>query len=146
MTDTTGHRSPLLRQIAEIMQLRNQKGFTLVQAMFILVVLGILGAVMVRLLGVQSTTTTFALQGSRAYQAARSGLEWGAARASTGSNCNGTMVIDNFNVAVSCTSQAFSEGPIGPYDVYRISATATFGSYGSADFVLRQAEMKVGFP
>ncbi len=133
-------------RIRSQMQMNDQRGFTLVQAVFILVVLGILGAVMVRLLGVQSTTSTFALQGSRAYQAARSGLEWGAARASSGSDCNGSMVIENFSVAVTCSSQTFSEGPIGPYSVYRIGATATYGSYGSADFVLRQAEMKVGFP
>ena len=124
----------------------NQHGFTLVQAIFILVVLGLLGAVMVRLIGVQSSTTTFALQGARAYQAARSGLEWGAAQASTGNPCNGTMSIGNFNVDVACTSQAYTEGPIGPYNVYRISAEATFASYGSPDFISRRAEMKVGFP
>ena len=101
---------------------------------------------MMRLIGVQSSTSVFALQGARAYQAAHSGLEWGAAQASTGNPCNGTMTIENFNVDVTCSSQQFTEGPIGPYDVYRISATATFGSYGSPDFVSRRAEMKVGFP
>lgn len=130
----------------DIMKNSNQKGFTLVQAVFILVVLGLLGAVMVRLIGVQSSTTTFALQGARAYQAARSGLEWGAAQASSGNSCNDVMTIENFNVTVACTSQQFTEGPIGPYNVYRISATATFSNYGSPDFVSRQAEMKVGFP
>jgi len=129
-----------------MIRLNNQSGFTLVQAIFILVVLGLLGAVMVRLIGVQSSTTTFALQGSRAYQAARSGLEWGAARASLGNDCNDSMTIENFNVEVSCISQSFTEGPIGPYNVFRLSAIATFGNYGSPDFVSRQAEMKVGFP
>ncbi len=116
------------------------------QAVFILVVLGLLGAVMVRLIGVQSSTTTFALQGARAYQAARSGLEWGAAQASAGESCDGLIIIGNFNVTVSCTSQQFTEGPIGPYDVYRINATATYGNFGSPDYISRRAEMKVGFP
>lgn len=124
----------------------NKAGFTLVQAVFILVVLSLLGVTMMRLIGVQSSTSVFALQGARAYQAARSGLEWGAARASTGNLCNGTLTIDNFNVNVACSSQSFTEGSIGPYDVYRISATATFGSYGSPDYISRRAEMKVGFP
>jgi MSHA biogenesis protein MshP len=133
------------------MNISNQHGFTLVQAVFIIVVLGLLGAVMVRLIGVQSSTTTFALQGARAYQAARSGLEWGAARASPPINScidtpGSTMAIGNFNVTVICTSQAFTEGPIVPYNVYRIRATATFSNYGSPDFVSRQVEMKVGFP
>jgi len=128
------------------MHVNNQHGFTLVQAIFVVVVLALLGAVMARLIGVQSSTPVFAIQGARAYQAARSGLEWGAAKAGADESCNGTMTIENFNVTVSCTSQLFSEGPIDPYNVYRISATATYGSYGSVDYVTRTAEMKVGFP
>lgn len=126
--------------------MKNDAGFTLVQAIFILVVLALLGVAMMRLIGVQSSTSVFALQGARAYQAARSGLEWGAARANAGNSCNGTMTVDNFNVTVTCSNQQFTEGSIGPYSVYRISATATFGSYGSPDFVSRREEMKVGFP
>ena len=101
---------------------------------------------MMRMIGVQSSTSVFALQGARAYQAARSGLEWGAARASAGNSCNGNMIVENFNVVVTCSNQSFTEGPIGPYDVYRINATAKFGTYGSPDFISRKAEMKVGFP
>ena len=126
--------------------LKNNFGFTLVQAIFIVVVLALLGTAMMRLIGVQSSTSTFALQGARAYQAARSGLEWGAARAKTGDSCSGTMTVEDFTVTVTCSSQQFTEGPIGPYDVYRINAVATYASYGSPDFVSRRAEMKVGFP
>lgn len=126
-------------------RLTDNSGFTLVQAVFILVVLALLGVVMMRLIGVQSNTSVFALQGARAYQAARSGLEWGAAQAAAGSSCNGTMTIENFSVAVTCTSQQFTEGTIGPYPIYRIQALAAFGSYGSPDFVSRRLEMKVGF-
>ncbi|SDZ90066.1 MSHA biogenesis protein MshP [Desulfuromusa kysingii] len=125
---------------------KKQSGFTLVQAIFILVVLSLLGLVMVRMIGVQSSTSVFALQGARAYQAARSGLEWGAARAKAGESCNGTLDLDSFNVNVLCSSQPFTEGSIGPYDVYHINATATFGSYGSPDFISRRVQMKVGFP
>ncbi|MCW8859462.1 MAG: pilus assembly protein MshP [Deltaproteobacteria bacterium] len=125
--------------------LKNKAGFTLVQAIFILVVLALLGVVMMRLIGVQSSTSVFALQGARAYQAARSGLEWGAVRASGGNSCNGIMLVEDFSVNVTCSSQSFTEGPIGPYDVYRISAISTYGSYGSPDFISRRAEMKVGF-
>lgn len=125
-------------------QLKNNFGFTLVQAIFILVVLALLGVAMMRLIGVQSSTSVFALQGARAYQAARSGLEWGAARALSGNGCNGTMTISGFNVVVACGNQAFTEGSIGPYNVYRISSTATFGAYGSPDFISRTAEIKVG--
>lgn len=126
--------------------LKNKAGFTLVQAIFILVVLSLLGVAMMRMIGVQSSTSVFALQGARAYQAGRSGLEWGAAQASAGASCNGNMTVENFDVVVTCSSQQFTEGSIGPYDVYRISAIATFGSYGSPDYISRRVQMKVGFP
>ena len=124
----------------------NQKGFTLVQAVFILVVLGLLGMVMVRLIGVQTSTGVMALQGARAYHAARSGLEWGAARASADEPCAGNMQVDTFNVSVSCTSESFTEGSVGPYSIYRIQSVAEFGNYGSVDYVSRRTEMKVGLP
>ena len=124
----------------------NQKGFTLVQAIFILVVLGLLGMVMVRLIGVQTSTGVMALQGARAYHAARSGLEWGAARAVAVESCTGSMMIDNVGVTVSCSSESFTEGSIGPYSIYRIQSIAEYGSYGSADYVARRVEMKVGLP
>lgn len=126
--------------------IKNEAGFTLVQAVFILVVLSLLGVAMMRLSAVQSSTGVFALQGARAYQAARSGLEWGTARAAAGGGCNGTMEFSGFDVVVNCTNEEFTEGSIGPYDVYRISAMATFGSFGSPDYISRRAEMKVGFP
>jgi MSHA biogenesis protein MshP len=127
------------------MRVNNQKGFTLVQAVFILVVLGLLGVAMVRLIGVQTSTGVMALQGARAYHAARSGLEWGAAQAGTG-GCAGSMVIDNVNVTVSCSSESFTEGPIGPYSIHRIQSVAEYGSYGSTDYVSRRVEMRVGLP
>ncbi|NOY13818.1 MAG: pilus assembly protein MshP [Deltaproteobacteria bacterium] len=129
-----------------LQRLKNQAGFTLVQAVFILVVLALLGAAMMRLIGVQSSTSIFALQGARAYQAARSGLEWGAAQAGSGAACNGTMSIEGFSVTVSCSSQQFTEGSAPSYLVYRISSMATYGTYGSPDYVQRRLESKVGFP
>jgi MSHA biogenesis protein MshP len=101
---------------------------------------------MMRLIGVQSTTSVMAVQGARAYQAARSGLEWGAAQASTGDSCDGSFIVDNFTVTVSCTSEEFIEGTIGPYNVFQLNAIATYGDVGSVDYISRTAEMKVGFP
>lgn len=127
----------------------DDSGFTLVQAVFVLVVLSLLGVAMMRLSGVQSSTGIFALQGARAYQAARSGLEWGAARAAAG-NCTDNpgyeLSVESFDVDVVCSSLQFREGPLGLYDVYQIRATASFGSYGSPDYISRRIQMKVGFP
>jgi MSHA biogenesis protein MshP len=126
------------------MNISNQHGFTLVQAVFVVVVLGLLGAMMVRLIGVQSSTTIFALQGARAYQAARSGLEWGAGRASASPSlsCNGVMSIEGFTVRVGCTSVDYTEGTSNT-TVYRLNAIAEFGGYRNPDYVQRRLEMKM---
>lgn len=125
--------------------LKNSGGFTLVQALFIVIVLALLGAVMMHLSGVQNKTTVFALQGARAYQAARSGVEWGVARAIDLSACPGvsSMTIEGFDVTTECSSQTFDDG--GLITVYQIESTAVFGSYGSPDYISRVFNMKVAF-
>lgn len=125
-----------------IIRLNGQAGFTLIQAIFILLVLALLGVAMMRLSGMQSRTGTFALQGARAYQAARSGVEWGAARVSAGNACNGSMTLDGFAVTVSCSSSVYTEAGVN-ITVHQLNAVATFGNYGSPDFVSRRIEMKM---
>jgi MSHA biogenesis protein MshP len=113
-----------------------EAGFALVNAIFLLVVLAFLGVVMVTLSGVQSRTPVFALQGARAYHAARSGIEWGIAKVPA---CNGSADNSGFTVAVPCTT-------IPASGIYVISSTATKGSYGSIDFVSRTVQSKVTGP
>ena len=54
-----------------------QSGFTIVSAIFILVVLAALGAFMVTVSTTQQIGSALDVQGTRVYQAARSGIEWG---------------------------------------------------------------------
>jgi Tfp pilus assembly protein PilX len=53
------------------------RGFAIVSAIFILVVLAALGAFIVNVSTNQQIGSTLDLQGVRAYQAARAGIEWG---------------------------------------------------------------------
>ncbi|HEY8856390.1 MAG TPA: hypothetical protein VIM43_03410 [Rugosibacter sp.] len=55
-------------------------GFAIVTAIFILVVLAALGAFIVSISTNQQIGTALDIQGVRAYQAARSGIEWGIYR------------------------------------------------------------------
>ena len=116
--------------------IHRQTGFALINAIFLLVVLAFLGVVMVTLSGVQSRTPVFALQGARAYHAARSGLEWGIAKVPA---CNGSADNSGFTVTVTCSN------PPGT-GTYLVSATATQGTYGSIDFVTRTVQAKVTGP
>lgn len=127
-------------------RLDNQRGMTLVGAIFILTVLAALGAFMVKLSGVQGRTALVALQSAQAYHAARGGLEWEIVRALAGS-CDPTgtalpVTLDGFSVSVGCVPSLVFEGGVA-YRVYRISAEASRGSYGQLDYVRRSLEVTV---
>ena len=57
---------------------KRQRGFTMVSAIFLLVVLAALGAFIVVVSTSQQVGSAMDVQGARAYQAARAGIEWGA--------------------------------------------------------------------
>ena len=127
-----------------------QKGFGIVMAMFILVVLALLGVYMVRFAGVQHATSTYALQGARAFQAAKAGLGWAIARINTGGTCaNVTSVspltfpnLTGFSVALTCSSASYQEGSNSPV-IYQLNAHSEYGAYGSADYVSRELEASI---
>lgn len=130
-----------------------QSGFSIVVAIFILVVLSVLAVSMVSLYVGQQTNSSRDLQGARAYQAARAGMEWGvyqvmspenATAVTAPYNCAGSMgtptfsgALQNFTVNVSCSVTSTTEGS-NTIRVYQITSTATFGSLPNPDYVERQ--------
>ncbi len=118
-------------------RLQNQGGFALVSAIFILVVLGAMGAFMLTMSGVQSRTAIFAIRGAQAYHAARSGVEWGIYTVVNSGCSNTSLTVEGFTVAVTCTDLgSFNEGS-DSFNIYRLTSTAQSGSYGSIDYVQR---------
>jgi len=73
MFPSTNHESRIT-----IHALRRQRGLSIVTAIFLLVVLALLGAFMLSVTGLQQSSLQLDVQGVRAYQAARAGIEWGA--------------------------------------------------------------------
>lgn len=125
--------------------LESRNGFSIVTAIFILLVLAVLGVFMVTLSGVQSRTSLWALQGARAYHAARSGLEWGGSQAVVNNACNAssTLTVNGFTVTLGCQAEGpFTEGGQS-YFVYRLSSLAEWGSYGNNMYVSRQLSSRV---
>ncbi len=128
--------------------MKHQQGFSIVMAIFILVVLGLLGGYMLRASGVQWGTANQVLSGARAYQAARAGLEWAAARINGGGSCadvnaQASMTFNGlagFSVRLTCSSQSYSEADQNP-TVYRINALCQFGQYAGSDYVARELEL-----
>ncbi|RZV36079.1 MAG: pilus assembly protein MshP [Chromatiales bacterium] len=127
---------------------RRQLGFSLVPALFLLVVLAILGSVAVRLTGVQQQTTVLSMQSARAYAAAKTGVEWSAYQALNIGNCgNSTLSLTEgglvgFTVDVSCSSTSHTEGA-STTNVFVLDAFAYSGSYGSPDYVSRRIRATV---
>lgn len=91
---------------------RAQRGIGLVTAIFLIVVIAGLAAAMVTVFTGQQASSGLDQQGTRAYQAARTGIEWGLFRARMNpSNCAAstsfalpaTSILAGFTVTVSCT-------------------------------------------
>ena len=137
-----------------------QRGFSLVTAIFLLAVLAVLMVNIVDLGIGQQATVVMAVQGARALQAARSGIEVGvsAAKALGGAPCPASLasvdlstdsVLSGFDVNIECESSAHREG-LTPFTVYQITATAEFGPYDSngnanPDYVSRRLRVTVWY-
>ena len=101
-----------------------QGGFAAVIAVFILIVLGGLGVVMVTIFGGQQRASAYDALGSRAYQAARSGVEVGTSLALNAAACgNTTFAMASFTVAVTCAATVHTEGT-KTTTVFQITSTA----------------------
>jgi MSHA biogenesis protein MshP len=135
---------------------RRSHGLGLVTAIFLLVVLAGLAVAMVTTFTSQQSSSTLDVQGARAYQAARAGIEWGLFQQLQKSKCNpeGTSFplpadssLADFVVTVTCTE-------IGAEPLTRrvIVATACSlqpstgscpGPTNSPDYVQRRIEVEI---
>jgi MSHA biogenesis protein MshP len=106
------------RTHATVARLRRSAGVGLVTAIFLLVVLAALAAAIVSLSKAQQTSAALDLQGSLAYQAARTGAEYGVYRVLRTNipNCLPSTTfalpagtgLSTFTVTVTCTAYDFN--------------------------------------
>jgi MSHA biogenesis protein MshP len=125
------------------------RGFALVSALFLIVVLSALGAFLVDLVAVQHATPAMRVRAARADYAARSGMAWAVHRALDAGVCGdanfnlGEGALAGYAVSVRCSSSVHDlSGAATPYYVIDVSAQA--GEYGGTDFVARSLQAKVG--
>ena len=108
-------------------------GFALPSAIFLMVILALLGVFIVRINTIQTGSLALDVLGTGAYQAARAGTQWGAfqtlnpavAPACFGANnvtFPGTSLA-SFTATVNCTQSATDELGVAR-SIYQISATA----------------------
>ncbi|HEU0219924.1 MAG TPA: hypothetical protein VFQ98_03850 [Gallionella sp.] len=134
------------------------RGFSLVSAIFLLVVIAALGTFAVTLSTTQQQSSALDVMGVRAYQAARAGIEWGAyqvlpaSTAAFATNCRvgaTSQVVSplpntlaGFNVNVQCSATAHSEAA-ATITVYQLTSTATQGTVATPSYVERQMTVTI---
>ena len=105
-------------------------GIGLATAVFLLLVISALIVFLVNLSSLQHSSATLDVQGSRAYQAARAGIEWAAYRAvrdnSCASSASFTLSADlsDFTVTVKCSDTPYTETDSREKHLYSVVATA----------------------
>lgn len=135
-----------------------QKGFSLVTAIFLLVVLAGLLGYMINLSVVQHTTVAMAVRGASAMQAARSALDYaiyqvlpvgsGCAQVLPGINFTAAEpALQPFTVQLQCVQSDHVEGT-DMVTVYELTAEASSGSYtlggrANPDFISRSLRATV---
>lgn len=125
-------------------QLRLEHGFAAIAAIFLVVVLAAMGTYMVAFSNTQQITSAQDLQGTRAYWAARAGLEWAVASHMAAGACtaaNTVLVIDTFSVNIGCSMATYNDSSGAGGVVVRLfqfTSTATNGaSVGGIGFIER---------
>ena len=139
----------------------SQRGFAIVSAIFIVVALAALGAFVMVVSTTQQLGSALDLEGARAYQAARSGTEWGAAKVlAAGSSCfavkNLGTAVNGVAVTVNCGEGPSGDtGELGLGALFTITATACNrpdavgacpGAAGTANYVERRLTVLVERP
>lgn len=110
-----------------------QRGVSVITAVFVMLLLGVIAALMVNLMSTAQMTSAQDIEGSRAYQAARAGVEWGMyqldpnAAVNALPNCfanTDLAQIPGFVVKVTCSRNTYTEG-VRQIGIYQITATAS---------------------
>lgn len=121
---------------AHALHQRLQRGFTAISAIVILVVLVALGAFIVNVSTNQQLGSALDVQGVRAYEAARAGVEWGLYQQLRNTSCAGATsfvppapTLATYTVTVSCVATPGSNG--GPV-TYTVVSTACNQPAGAA--------------
>lgn len=122
-----------------------QHGFTLVSALFLIVVLAALGIAIAEFSAVQRQTVNLSLKQTQAYFAAKSGLEYAFSYATSNptAGCTsatltpGSNQLTGMTISVACGSSSTHTENGSTFYVYTYTSVASYGTYGQPDYVSR---------
>ena len=124
-----------------------QRGFTIVSAVFIVVILALIGSYIVSISSLTRTSENLGILGLRTYFAANSGLEWGIYQVTNGPgpyNCPASPTtlnltqagLNGFKVVVTCTQNTFIERGKS-FKIFEFESFGEFGVVSSIDYTSR---------
>ncbi|WEF34782.1 pilus assembly PilX N-terminal domain-containing protein [Pseudoduganella chitinolytica] len=118
-----------MKPSAIVRRRRRSRGVSLVTAIFLLVVLSGIAAAVVTLSTAQHTSSTYDVLGARAYEAARSGVDYGLHDWFTNRRCTNTNLalpatLAGFTVTVQCSQSPMLMAD-GVTDLQPVRVTAT---------------------
>jgi MSHA biogenesis protein MshP len=131
------------------MSRRQQRGMSLMVAIFLIAIIASLAAFAVTMGSAARNATNLQLLASRALAAAKAGAEWGAFRALNQGACpnNGHPPLHlnqgglrGFRVNVRCVRSDHNDGV--NFSVVDITATAQWSNYGAPDYAYRQVTVR----
>jgi len=116
-----------------------QQGITLVGALFIIIVMALLGTGLLQLMATSQQSVSQELTSTRAYFAAQSALQWGMYQASFASATGSHTLSFNYQGLVN-TSAAITLNAenIAGADYYQINSDGRYGSTGDREFSHRK--------
>lgn len=124
----------------------SRRGMALVNAIFLLVVLGLLGAFMVSIATVQQDVAVKSVNSARAYLAAKAGLEWGIRQAVAAGACAASTpltlteaALAGASVTVTCAASSHGAGNF----VYYVTSTASTGGAAAPAYAERRMQATV---
>lgn len=134
--------------------LNRQRGFSLITAVFIVVILSAIAAFMVVTSSRSQLQPQQAQLAANTYQAARAGLEWGIYQAIVNGDvdpnaCNSgggfsPAGLANYTVTVTCTSSIHRDGGGGTdVRIFVVESVATTGTPGGLAFANRRMRATV---
>ena len=132
-------------------RIQEEEGFAAIAALIVLVLLAALGSFLLTISNTAHLTSAQDVQGSRAYWAARGGLDWAAASVAASApvapavsppatcpTAAAPATLDGFALVVTCVGQSYSEGA-STVRIFRLTSVAsTAGAVvGSPGFIER---------
>ena len=124
-------------------RLRVQSGFAAIAAIFLLTVLAGMGAFMVSFSNTQQLNSARDIQSTRAYWAARAGLEWALVSVKQDNTVCPTAPVPfsvdtgaTFTISVTCSLSTYEESGIS-VSIFVLESKASTGTVGSLAYVER---------